>query len=258
MPMTWGSSTASPCTAQIRILCSPPPPLDCDHVATWTGDWVRVFQDDCLDVVLDPQDSSIVYLGVRSRGLFKSFTSGDEWTSDPILPFDPVTASSQVIKIALGLRNVNGTMQSPTARTLVVRFGNEVSVSTTSGEGGAGTWQRVVPVIMGNNPTPPPPAIDLAPGFLSGGNTRRSDTSPRRGNEWCNCLAVDPFNPDHILTGSVALIESTDSGATWTRRASAHEDEHSVVFDDERQGLAISRTTAASSPRSTAVAVGPT
>jgi hypothetical protein len=58
-----------------------------------TDSWKQLFFDDCLDVALDPQDSSIIYLGVSSRGVFKSFTSGDEWTTDPILAFDPVAAA---------------------------------------------------------------------------------------------------------------------------------------------------------------------
>lgn len=46
--------------------------------ATTPGTWTRLRQADCLDVALDPNDSSIVYLGVRALGIFKSFTSGDE------------------------------------------------------------------------------------------------------------------------------------------------------------------------------------
>jgi hypothetical protein len=201
------------------------------------GGWANLFPDDCLDVALDPDDSSIVYLGVRGRGVFKSFTFGSDWPADPLLPFDAAAAGGRgLIQLALGRRNAGGTPQTPVLRTVVARFGNEICVSDTSGEG-PNAWRRTVPVIMQNNPQPPPAQIDAAPNLLNGGTSNRSDTNPRVGSEWCNCLAVDPFDPAHILTGSQSLIESRDGGATWAARSSAHEDEQHLAFDPDTPGL---------------------
>lgn len=199
------------------------------------GSWTNIFPADCLDVVLDPGDSSIIYLGVRSQGIFKSFTSGADWSPNPILSFNAATAGNgrQTIKIALGRLSADGTQQTPSARTLVVRFGDEINVSQTSGDDPTG-WQRTV-IFVSDGRTPPGNA---ALNNLQAGSIRRSDTSPRQSNEWCNCLAVDPFDPRHILVGSVSIFESTDGGQTWTQPGFPHhEDQHSLAFDGETQGL---------------------
>lgn len=215
------------------------------HSAT-IGVWTNLRPDDCLDVAFDPDDSSIIYLGVRNQGIFKSFTSGSDWSASPILVFDPVAASDdpttpgvdpdrQMIKIALGRLNKDQTPQTPTARTVVVRFGNEINASQTSGDDPTG-WQRNV-IFVSDGSTPPGNA---ALNNLQAGSIRRSDTSPRRSNEWCNCLAVDPFDADHILVGSVSIFQSTDGGQTWTEPGFLHhEDQHSLAFDPdpEKKGL---------------------
>ncbi len=190
------------------------------------GIWAQLFLDDCLDVQLDPTDSSIIYLGVRNRGLFKSFTSGSDWSVNPILEFNPVAAgaSRKTIKVALGL-NKDETPQTPTARTVVVRFGNEINVSQTSGEN-PNSWRRAV--LSFNNST-----LER----LQGGSKNRSDTFPERAEEWMNCLAVDPFDPDHILVGSFGIFESRNGGQSWTESGRPHEDEHSFAFDPKTPDL---------------------
>jgi hypothetical protein len=161
---------------------------------------------------------------VRDRGVFKSFTSGSDWTNDPIVDFNATNANSRrVIKITLGRRNSDGSEQTSTSRAVVVRFGDEICVSRTSGEGGGTAWQRVQVISPGNN--------------MAGGNRLRSDTFPNRQDEWCNCLAVDPFNSDHILIGGRALFESTDGGTNWTEFSGPHEDMHSITFDEETPDL---------------------
>lgn len=193
--------------------------------------WSNLFSDDCLDVVLDPDDSSIIYLGVRLRGVFKSFTAGADWSTAPILEYDindngVLPQRYESIKIALGKRNSDQTEQTPTRRTVAVRFGKRLCVSQTSGDGAWTTTDHVYP---------------------SGGNQNRSDTDPIRFYEWCNCVSVDPFDPNHILTGGTSLEGSTDGGGhleTLIRRdhpdeakRHPHEDEHSVTFDNEIRGL---------------------
>jgi hypothetical protein len=217
------------------------------------GPWTRLFDDDCLDLAMDPDDPSILYLGVRNRGLFKSFTAGATWSVDPILDFDPVAAgedptiagsqagSRQMIRIALGRRNSDGTAQSSLTRTVVARFGNEINLHHAAGDDPTG-WLREVPsqiVPNTGDDSATRPNRDRARDALAGGNIRRSDTSPRRGDEWCQCLAVDPFDPDHVFAGGTGLLERTVNGApTWTVRGGLpHEDEHSIVFDETERGV---------------------
>ena len=205
--------------------------------------WTRLFDDDCLDVELDPADSSILYLGVRAKGIFKSFTSGADWSIDPILAYsDSASGGRQAIKIALGRRGKNGRAQTRTSRTVVVRFGNEICVNNKSGEGGNSAWFRTVPVVISSNPNPPPARIDRAPVYLDGGSENRSDTDVLSNgslvdSEWCNCLAVDPYDASHILVGSEAIIESTDGGKSWSAVRPPHEDEHSITFDPRERNL---------------------
>jgi hypothetical protein len=133
---------------------------------------------------------------------------------------DPSNESGQPDRdSSLGRRNANATQQTSTTRTVVVRFGNEICVNQTSGEGGAVAWQRG------------------EAGSLDGGRPSRSDTYPPYNNEWCNCLAVYPYNSRHILVGSEELLESKDGGAHWSKVLAAHEDHHSLAFDQETPGL---------------------
>ncbi len=195
--------------------------------------WSQLYSGDCLDVAVDPDDSSVVYLGVRGEGIYKSFTAGADWSSAPVLNYDSTVSNIDSISIALGSRDASGNPQDSTARSIVVRFGTEVCVSHLSGDGAAGTWQRGVPFIANAND----PTVNDALGALWGGNVRRSDLDPRQSEEWSFCVAIDPFDPMHLLVGSVGLLESTDGGATWSSRSIPHEDEHWIEFDPEVQDL---------------------
>jgi hypothetical protein len=258
--LDWGASIHRPGMGVVHRLVVHPFNPDVVFAATSTGlwlqsvmpgSWTALFAGDCLDVAIDPGDSSIVYLGVRGVGLFKSFTSGATWPGTPILAFNPTTTSDdpttgaveanqrQAIKIALGRRNLDGTEQTPASRTVVARFGNQVNVHQAGGDDPAG-WLQVVPsqIVPNPNPTAARPTIDAALDKLAGGNFRRCDTLPTRSNEWINCLAVDPFDANHIFVASVGVLESTDGGGTWSVREDfAHEDNHSIAFDEEVQGL---------------------
>jgi hypothetical protein len=129
------------------------------------------------------------------------------------LAYDAASAGNrEVIKIALGRLNADReTPQTRTTRTVVVRFGNEICVNQESGEGGAAAWQRAVPPpIMGANPNPPPAQINKVSSHLNGGVGNRSDTYQTKKSEWCNCLAVDPFDSSHIVVASESLLSSKD------------------------------------------------
>lgn len=191
------------------------------------GSWTNLFPDDCMDVALDPDEPSNTYLGVRGQGIYKSSTAGADWPDEAILTFNSANAGSgrQTIKIALGRNNQDGTRQTPETRTVVVRFGNEICVSQTGGDDPNG-WQRQMIQVIGETRD-----------RLRGGSTRRSDTDPPQAHEWHNCLAVDPFDPAHILVGAISVFRSKDSGQTWTHGFPHHEDQHSLVFDEEQEGL---------------------
>lgn len=213
--------------------------------------WNRFYEGDCLDVAVDPDDSSVVYLGVRARGVYKSTNGGGSFGSAPILEYLPPTAHQtapreqrEAIKIALGRRRKNGASESPEDRTVVVRFGDEVCVSRSGGDLRAGIkqhWDRHVLRLLRPADDPDEKPV-LDPEWdgsgLGGGHIRRSETLEREPNEWCNCLAVDPFDSDHFLLGSAWLFETRDGGASghWTSPPAGHGDVNSVAFDPVTQG----------------------
>lgn len=58
------------------------------------------------------------------------------------------------------------------------------------------------------------------------------------GQAWYDLdIAVDPFNPQHVIAGGVPIFRSLDGGLTWNRFANGmHVDQHIVVFDPDRSG----------------------
>lgn len=186
---------------------------------------------DTLDAIMDPDDSSILYIGVRGQGVFKTFDSGQNWQT--VLPFAAAAqANRQMIRLALGHRNADASLQTDLDRTLAVKFGREVFVSSDGG--------RTQPQSRGQRGG-------------SGGSTARSDRGAF-GGEWCNVVAIDPINSAIILAGQQDLFKTTDGGATWRRITGndsttapdglgnpgrlIHEDFQDIRFDLEVPGLA--------------------
>lgn len=177
---------------------------------------------DTLDAIMDPDDSSILYIGVRGQGVFKTFDSGQNWQI--VLPFSAAVVAEddlQMIRLALGQRNADGSPQTDRDRTLVVKFGREVFTSSDGGR-----TQPQSRIVQGGR----------------GGFKGRSDGGAFKG-EWCNVVAIDPNNSDIILAGQQDLFKTTDGGATWSPTAISdkkliHEDFQDIRFDLEVPGLA--------------------
>ncbi len=57
------------------------------------------------------------------------------------------------------------------------------------------------------------------------------------GQAWYDLdIAVDPFNPQHVIAAGVPIFRSLDGGISWNRFANnMHVDQHTVVFDPERR-----------------------
>ena len=194
------------------------------------GTWTQLLDPglfsipDVLDAVMDPDDSTVLYMGVRRQGVFKSSDSGQSWTL--VLPFsDALSQANEMIRLSLGLRHAGGTSQSDLDRTVAVKFGREVLINN---DGGRSSF------------------VSKGERGGSGGSRRRSDGGQFRG-EWCNVLAVDPNNPSLVLAGQEDLLETTDAGATWRSVMPdqpgiagrlTHEDFQDVCFDAQKPGVA--------------------
>jgi hypothetical protein len=174
--------------------------------------WAIVRNGDILDAVLDPQDSSIVYIGERGTGVLKSFSMGfGQWAT--VLPWSraAAAATSSDIKIALGRRHAGGAVETNADRTVVAKFAHEIFVNQ-----------------LGGRET-----------TVSGWVSRGLVGDPAQ-IWWDNCLAVDPFDSRVILSGQRELYRSADLGLSWATVASfysPHEDQQCVCFDIQKPNV---------------------
>lgn len=204
------------------------------YVGTTTGlfrsfsggnSWTRLREgkgvEDVLDIAADIEDSRILFIGVRGKGVYKTFNRGGAWdqvldctrTRDTDNDYNPPRhKDSEMIKIALGEKNADGSYETPAHRTVAVKFGRQIFVNKSGGNFDPVEDDRSDPAITSN------PA----------GNYRRTESLV--SNEWCNAIAVDPFNPDHIIVGQSAMFNSTDGGDTWTKFDARHEDAQEIQF----------------------------
>lgn len=191
-----------------------------------SGQWQLSLARHCTDVAIDTDDPDIVYAATSaagsSPGVYRSDDGGRSWPMTPHVPVGP--AVRQIGRIALGVRDADGTVQTATTRTVVARYGDVVRVRT-------GSSQAVSDADAATRG-----AFD---GELRGGSRNRSDLDPAVAQEWVNCLAVDPFDPARIVVGGVGLFAVRAGRRDWHLLAHdpPHEDYHTVVFDPDVSGL---------------------
>jgi photosystem II stability/assembly factor-like uncharacterized protein len=175
------------------------------------GTWNLSHTGDILDVAMDPLDSSVIYIAERASGVLKTTTLGfGPWQI--VLDWSRANSpTSSMIKIALGYRKADGSLQFDSNRTVAVKFGSEVFVNQRGGRDNGTDW-----VSKG----------------ARGGNGY---------GDWCHVIAVDPFNPNVILAGQQELYRTGDGGNNWAQVAAyyaPHEDQQSVAFDRNNSGVA--------------------
>lgn len=157
-------------------------------------------------VSMDPQDSSILYVAIRGEGVYKSYAMGaDETTWTLLLPWGEADAPvNSTIRLGLGYRNADGSLQTDADRTVVAKLGNEVFVNQAGGRNTGVGWQS------------------------------KGKVGSHGYGDWCNAVAVDPFDPDVILAGQMELFRTSDGGDSWTTVATyygPHEDQQFIEFD---------------------------
>ncbi|MEL6945222.1 MAG: hypothetical protein AAFO82_21430, partial [Bacteroidota bacterium] len=67
----------------------------------------------------------------------------------------------------------------------------------------------------------------------------REERDFTNGQAWYDLeIAVDPFDPNHVIVGGVPIFRSIDGAQTFERFAfNMHVDQHLTVFDDQQEGL---------------------
>ena len=217
----WSRTSTTKLGREPRILVHPSDP-DTVFVASKSGfrvsfdggeNWLSpLYSGTVLDAVMDPLDSSIIYLGVQGTGVVKTTTMGfdpDGW--ETVLQWSEADSPvSSMITIALGYRNADGSLQVDSDRTVAAKFGNETFLNQHGGR-------------------------DTGSGWTSKG---------KRGwggqGQWCHAIAIDPYDPDVILAGQQRLFRTEDGGDTWNKVADfykPHEDQQSIAFDRQNQDV---------------------
>ena len=187
---------------------------------TWgdTGDTPAqnpIYRGDVLDIGMDPGDPSILFIGDRGQGVFRSTTGGNTWVPQAILPWSSASSpSGTMIKIAVGRQGADANN-----RTVVVRFDQQIFINQNGGlpqtVPNGGPWRSL---------------------GMGGGNNQ---------GDFCNAVAVDPFDNNVILTGGFTLVRTSNAlsaNPSWAtviafENPLLHEDQHWVEFDRTQQNV---------------------
>ena len=196
------------------------------------GAWRQRSTRHCTDVVIDRDDPRVVYVAVHAasadRGVYRSTNEGRSLPSSPFIPV-PV-AEHEIGRVALGIRNADGTAQTASSRTVVARYGNTVRSRTVGTAAVVVSDASTATVNASGTDTSDP---------LGGGSQNRSDLDPPIRHEWVNCLDVDPFDPERIFVGGVSLFRVQAGSGDWELLAGdpPHEDYHAIAFDPQVEDL---------------------
>jgi Lamin Tail Domain len=174
-------------------------------------------------VVIDPSTPTNVYVastdGNTAVKVAKSTDGGVTWAAAST--GIPASASGSFPLIALAIA-----ASSPT--TLYASVGSTGAVAVYKTTNGATGWSH----------------LTSTPDFTGQGYAYGSGTSEQ--GYYDNVLAVDPTNPNHVLAGGIAAVETTDGGTTWTNTNGHnfnagtnhdHPDHHGLAFRSDGKVL---------------------
>ncbi len=175
--------------------------------------WTSAVGGPVSAVVIDPANASIVYIAGGTNIVSKSTDGGQTWAAANSGIATP--GPSRLIALAIAASN-------PSILYASVGSSNPVVLYQTTNGGGTWSTLSAAPDYTGDS---------YAYG-LSGGTVEQG---------WYdNVLAVDPANANHLIAGGIALVESSDGGATWTNvngqaffgsgANQLHPDQHALAF----------------------------
>lgn len=220
-------------------------------------------------IAVDPRDSKRVFVaatgpGFRAggeRGLYRSTDGGRRWTL--VLPgANATTGAVDVVIDPTDSRRVFATMWDRVRQPDQRAYFGVGSGLFRSLDGGS-TWSRIGLPYFAPNPGLGRMAVEIAPSdpqrvyvvasSVNGANggfyvsRNGGDTfSPEPGAVLADStlftgahfgrISVDPRDPDHVLVGLVALIESRSAGASWVVHPydKIHVDHQAFVWDPRR------------------------
>lgn len=213
MGITWQSVAMTPTpTSFYKLFYTPGNPMIM-HAATADGyyrsddggvSWNRKFffgNGNCTDLVINSQNTSILYLAYWSHGVYKSIDGGDTWVLQTGLPV------SNVGRTVLCIGNVNPDI-------VYVNMTNDNNNNTKGIYKTTNGGQSWVTCVFGN---------DLS------GNPGTGEFHSGQG--WYNNdIGVCPTNDNIVLAGGVGMWRTTD-GFTFTEIDPRHADQHAMVWN---------------------------
>jgi len=177
---------------------------------------------DVLDVVKQPSNSDVLFIGVRTSGVWETTDGGENWPRSSwadwaILGDNESGTQSQMIKLAINDSRVVAKM----GRNVIKADLSDASLvwaSTTMPE-----WGR-----------------DKYDNLLAGGSDigYRGNYSDKMG-EWTNAIAIHPTDPEIIVAGQQFLFLYDGERGWGSKIKYKHEDVQSLVFSPDGKWLYV-------------------
>jgi len=194
--------------------------------------------DEIWDIEHSKSDSSTLFVGTNSRGLYRSTDEGSTWEN----------------VYSGGNRQVNDILCLPNNRILISMHANGVLMSDSNGN--AGTWTTasfpnrpgsgqfrriqlancaaypnvVYALFEGYGFSDPPSAFyKSSDGGRSWTKLSTPTTIGAGYQRYCVMLGVSNHDSDFVAAGGVRSAYSTNGGKNWTRISGTHADHHSFI-----------------------------
>lgn len=202
------------------------------------------------DLLVHPQTGDVY--AATNQGLMRSRDGGESWT--------------RVLGISAGLAN-NEMFDVQFVPSANLFFASNANAVWRSPSGDPGSWQNIATAATGfpqglarveMTVSPSNPDLIYIIGSVGGEATnvyvtnnggaswiQRARPNNNNGTEFTNGqawydleIAVDPFDPNHVIAGGVRIMRSVNGGISWSFFANnMHVDQHKVLFDPEQEGV---------------------
>jgi len=194
-------ATANTLTLKLEIISSPPPTS-----GTWQDVSTGIGQNIIFSFAIDPKQTSTIYAGVQSIGVYKTTDSGKTWT----------LASNGLPSLATPL----ATVIDPASTVYVGLLGGGVFKSTDQGQ----NWQSVSTGL--GSTTVSDLAIDPSnSSILFAATSSGVFKTVNGGSAWSSSLSgqnahtiiIDPKSPSTVFAGTTTagMFKTTNGGTNW-------------------------------------------
>ncbi|MBL0177060.1 MAG: hypothetical protein IPP94_17695 [Ignavibacteria bacterium] len=158
--------------------------------------WAKVRDGLAFDVMYHPATPNIAFGAIQGVGVVKSVDTGATWTT-----LNVGVAADSIGRIGIDLCRTQPNIMYAVIVSAKGTSNLKAIVKTTDG---GNTWVKT--------------SNASTPNFFSSYGWYLVD------------IAVDPSNPNRILSGGVGLYMSTDGGYVWSARSGLHVDQHAIEF----------------------------